>query len=61
MNKLCFERNSDAACHHELQASIRRVVKGREEEKEKFSDTSVTLRKIYDDERKVTAEAYVVE
>lgn len=48
-SKLHSERDSAAAHHYKLLASIRFVVKAREEQKHKAADTFVKLRKTYDD------------
>lgn len=53
------DRDSAAARHHELLASIRRVSKAREEQKQKAAITLMKFRKIYDHGRKVTVEAHV--
>lgn len=48
-NKLCSDRNRAAARHHEPLAFIPRVVKGREERKDKAADTLLKLCKVFDE------------
>lgn len=61
VNSLSSERDGAVTRYHELLASIRHVVKAREEHKDKAVGVLVKLRKIYDDERSVTVEAHVAE
>lgn len=53
--------DSAVARHQELLTSSRRVVKAREEVKDKVADTLVKLRNIYDWSGKVTVDAHVAE
>lgn len=61
ISKLRFERDSAAAHHHELVDTVHRVVKAREELKDKVANTHVMLQKIYDDGSKVTMESHEME
>lgn len=59
--KLHSERDSAAVRHFELLASTRRVVKAREERKDRAIDALVKQRKIYDSSGMFTMGAHVAE
>lgn len=61
VDKLRSERDIAASRHHGLLAFIRRIVKTREDRKDVAPGALVKLRKVYDDERKVTVEPHVAE
>lgn len=61
VTKIRSKRDSSAARHHELLASIRRIMEAREKPKDKAADTLVKLRKVYEGGRKIRAEAHVAE
>lgn len=61
VHKLRSERDGPAARHRKLLASIRLVVKAREQRNGKAADIVVKLRRVYDEGRRVTVDAHVAE